>query len=115
MAAEADVVVLCVTGSPEVEATIAGLLPGARPGLTILDASTSDPEVTERLAGELAAKGIDAARHAAVADAGAGLGGGADDLRRRAGGAGGEVAAAARDLGERGDSDSAGRSGRRMR
>src|SRR6188768_3347917 len=48
MAAQADVVVLCVTGSPEVEATIAGLLPGARPGLTVLDASTSDPEVTER-------------------------------------------------------------------
>ena len=58
MAAQADVVVLCVTGSPEVEATIAGLLPGARPGLTVLDASTSDPEVTERLAGELAAKGM---------------------------------------------------------
>lgn len=58
MAAEADVVVLCVTGSPEVEATVAGLLPAARPGLTILDASTSDPEVTERLAAELAGKGI---------------------------------------------------------
>ncbi|HRO12453.1 NAD(P)-dependent oxidoreductase [Amaricoccus sp.] len=58
MAGEADVVVLCVTGSPEVEATVAGLLPAARPGLTILDASTSDPEVTERLAAELAGKGI---------------------------------------------------------
>ena len=32
-----DVVVLCVTGSPEVEATVAGLLPAARPGLTIID------------------------------------------------------------------------------
>lgn len=58
MAGEADVVVLCVTGSPEVEATVAGLLPAARPGLTILDASTSDPEVTERLAAELAGKGV---------------------------------------------------------
>jgi 3-hydroxyisobutyrate dehydrogenase-like beta-hydroxyacid dehydrogenase len=58
MAAEADVIVLCVTGSPEVEATIAALLPAARPGLTILDASTSDPEVTERLAAELAPQGI---------------------------------------------------------
>jgi len=58
MAAEVDAVVLCVTGSPEVEATIAGLLAGAREGLTILDASTSDPEVTERLARELAGKGM---------------------------------------------------------
>ncbi len=58
MAAEVDVVVLCVTGSLEVEATIAGLLPAAKPGLTILDASTSDPEVTERLAAELAPQGI---------------------------------------------------------
>ena len=58
MAAEAEVIVLCVTGSPEVEATIAALLPAAKPGLTILDSSTSDPEVTERLAAELAGKGI---------------------------------------------------------
>ena len=58
MAAEADVVVLCVTGSPEVEATVAALLPAARPGLTVIDCSTSEPEVTERLAAELAAKGI---------------------------------------------------------
>ncbi len=33
-------------------------VPAARPGLTIIDCSTSDPEVTERLAAELAAKGI---------------------------------------------------------
>jgi len=58
MAAEAEAIVLCVTGSPEVEAAVAEIVPAARPGLTILDASTSDPEVTERLARELAAKGI---------------------------------------------------------
>jgi 3-hydroxyisobutyrate dehydrogenase-like beta-hydroxyacid dehydrogenase len=58
MAAEADVVVLCVTGAPEVEATVAGLVPKAKPGLTIIDASTSEPEVTERLAAELAGRGI---------------------------------------------------------
>ena len=58
MAAEAEVIVLCVTGSPEVEATVAAIVPAARPGLTIIDASTSDPEVTERLAAELAAQGI---------------------------------------------------------
>ena len=57
MAAEVDVIVLCVTGSPEVEATIAEIVPAARPGLTIIDTSTSDPEVTERLAAELARRG----------------------------------------------------------
>src|SRR6186997_2498076 len=54
MAAEAEAIVLCVTGSPEVEAAVAEIVPAARAGLTILDASTSDPEVTERLANELA-------------------------------------------------------------
>jgi 3-hydroxyisobutyrate dehydrogenase-like beta-hydroxyacid dehydrogenase len=58
MAAEAEVVVLCVTGSPEVEAACAALAAAARPGLTIIDCSTSDPESTERLAAELAAQGI---------------------------------------------------------
>ena len=58
MAAEADAIVLCVTGSPEVEATLAALVPVARNGLTVIDCSTSDPQVTERLAAELAGKGI---------------------------------------------------------
>ena len=50
MAAEVDVVVLCVTGSPQVEAVLAEMVPAARPGLTVIDSTTSDPEVTERLA-----------------------------------------------------------------
>lgn len=58
MAGVADVIVLCVTGAPEVEATVAELLPAAREGLTILDSSTSDPEVSARLHAELAEKGI---------------------------------------------------------
>ncbi len=58
MAAQCDVIVLCVTGAPQVEASVATLLPGARPGLTIIDASTSEPEVTERLAAELALRQI---------------------------------------------------------
>ena len=53
-----SVVVLCVTGSPEVEATVAGLLEGAQAGLTIIDTSTSRPDVTERLAAALAKKGM---------------------------------------------------------
>ena len=58
MAGACDVIVLCVTGSPQVEACIAEIAPAARAGLTILDASTSDPEVTERLAEELGGQGI---------------------------------------------------------
>ena len=58
LAAEAEAIVLCVTGAPEVEASVAAILPAARPGLTIIDSTTSDPEVTARLAGELAARGI---------------------------------------------------------
>jgi 3-hydroxyisobutyrate dehydrogenase-like beta-hydroxyacid dehydrogenase len=58
MAAEAEVIVLCVTGAPEVEATVAAIVPSARTGLTIIDTSTSDPEVTARLAAELAEHGI---------------------------------------------------------
>jgi 3-hydroxyisobutyrate dehydrogenase-like beta-hydroxyacid dehydrogenase len=58
MTGQCDIIVICVTGSPEVEARVAEIVTAARPGLTILDASTSDPEVTTRLAAELAAKGI---------------------------------------------------------
>ncbi len=61
MAERADVVVLCVTGSAEVQACVEGpegLLEGARPGLTIVDCSTSEPALTRRLAAELEARGI---------------------------------------------------------
>jgi 3-hydroxyisobutyrate dehydrogenase-like beta-hydroxyacid dehydrogenase len=58
MAREVDLVVLCVTGSAEVEAALAAIVPAAKPGLTVIDSSTSDPEVTARLAAELAGKGV---------------------------------------------------------
>lgn len=58
MAGQCDVIVLCVTGSPEVEANIAEITTTARPGLTIIDTSTADPASTERLAAELAEHGI---------------------------------------------------------
>lgn len=58
MAAECDAIVLCVTGAPQVEAVVAEILTTAREGLTILDSSTSEPDVTERLAAELATRGI---------------------------------------------------------
>ena len=60
LAAESDVVVLCVTGSPQVEALIHGAkgLAAVDKPLLIVDCSTSDPASTTRLAVELAAKQI---------------------------------------------------------
>lgn len=61
MAAEADVIVLCVTGSPQVEAVLRGddgIMRGARAGLVVVDCSTSDPVSTASLAAELSALGI---------------------------------------------------------
>jgi len=58
MAREIDVVVLCVTGSAEVEAALGVIVPAAKPGLTVIDSSTSDPAVTARLAGALAERGV---------------------------------------------------------
>lgn len=56
--AAADVVILCVTGSPEVEAVAeGGLLEAARDGLIVIDCSTSEPATTERLAARLAERG----------------------------------------------------------
>ena len=48
-----DVVMLCVTGSPQVEAALSGpqgVLSKARAGLLVIDTSTSEPESTQRLA-----------------------------------------------------------------
>jgi 3-hydroxyisobutyrate dehydrogenase-like beta-hydroxyacid dehydrogenase len=61
MAARCDTVFLCVTGTPQVEAMVAGdqgLLSGARPGLVIVDCSTSEPESTTRLREQCAAAGV---------------------------------------------------------
>src|SRR5262249_20670107 len=60
VAEASDVVVLCVTGSPQVEAVINGPdgLASAGKPLVICDSSTSDPSVTIRLATELAPRGI---------------------------------------------------------
>lgn len=58
MSGQCDAIVLCVTGAPEVEGAVAQIVARARPGLTIIDTTTSDPEVTERLAAELAGHGI---------------------------------------------------------
>jgi 3-hydroxyisobutyrate dehydrogenase-like beta-hydroxyacid dehydrogenase len=54
------VVFLCVSGSPQVEATVHGedgILAAARPGFILVDCSTSDPTSTLRIAAELEARG----------------------------------------------------------
>ena len=61
MADHCDWVFLCVTGSPQVEAAVLaeqGLLAGARPGLVIVDCSTSEPDSTARLRERCAAAGV---------------------------------------------------------
>ena len=58
LAAASEIVFLCVTGSPQVEASLEGplgVLAGARSGLVIVDCSTSEPDSTARLR-EVAAK-----------------------------------------------------------
>lgn len=52
LAAQSAIVFVCVTGSPQVEAVVAGpdgLLATKRQGLTIVDCSTSEPDSTARL------------------------------------------------------------------
>jgi 3-hydroxyisobutyrate dehydrogenase-like beta-hydroxyacid dehydrogenase len=53
-----DCIVLCLSSSKIVEETVAALKPGLRFGQIIIDAGTSEPESTRRLAGELAALGV---------------------------------------------------------
>jgi 3-hydroxyisobutyrate dehydrogenase-like beta-hydroxyacid dehydrogenase len=56
--AEAEVILLCLTTSKVVEDTLKRLKPHLRAGQIILDAGTSAPEVTRRLAHEFAAVGV---------------------------------------------------------
>ncbi len=53
VAARADIVIVCVTATADVEAVIegdAGVLQGLHPGVIVIDMSTISPEVTRRLA-----------------------------------------------------------------
>ena len=60
LAAASDIVVLCVTGSPQVEAILTGPggLASAGKELIVVDCSTSDPSSTGKLAATLAPQGI---------------------------------------------------------
>lgn len=54
-----DIAILCVTGTPQVEANVyGGLLEGARKGQVVIDCSTSQPDSTERIRADFAAKGV---------------------------------------------------------
>ncbi|KAA2213582.1 NAD(P)-dependent oxidoreductase [Teichococcus oryzae] len=56
----ADIIVLCVTGSPQVEAILTGpggVVANLRPGMIVVDCSTALPESSARMAAAIAAAG----------------------------------------------------------
>lgn len=53
LAESSDVVILCLTGAPQVEAVIREMMPALRRRMLVIDCSTSDPDVTVRLGDEL--------------------------------------------------------------
>ena len=60
LAAHSDVVILCVTGTPQVEAVLMGedgVLKGLRPNTIVIDCSTAMPASTEKIAQAVAAHG----------------------------------------------------------
>ena len=61
LAQASEIVFLCVTGSPQVEASLTapdGVLAGARRGLVVVDCSTSEPDSTARLRDACATAGV---------------------------------------------------------
>ncbi|CAB3786107.1 2-hydroxy-3-oxopropionate reductase [Pararobbsia alpina] len=61
LAAAADIIILCVTGTPEVEDVLfrkEGLLEGVKPGTIIIDCSTAIPSSTQRIAVEVEKIGV---------------------------------------------------------
>lgn len=62
VAAESDVIILCVTGAPQVEAVLTGtggVLEGLRSGAVVIDCSTSLPETSLKMAAAVKAAGGD--------------------------------------------------------
>lgn len=61
LARASDMVLLCVTGTPQVEAILTGtggILPALRAGQVVIDCSTAIPSSTERLAAAAAEHGV---------------------------------------------------------
>ena len=53
LAADSEVLIICVTGTPQVEAVLlgsGGVLEGLKPGTVVIDCSTAVPSATERIA-----------------------------------------------------------------
>ena len=62
VAARADVTIVCVTATADVEAVVLGpqgAIEGVRPGTVLLDMSSISPDVTRDIAAQLKAKGVD--------------------------------------------------------
>ena len=60
LAQQSDVIILCVTGTPQVEAVLLGddgVLKGLRPGTIVIDCSTAVPTSTEKVAALVIAQG----------------------------------------------------------
>jgi 3-hydroxyisobutyrate dehydrogenase-like beta-hydroxyacid dehydrogenase len=58
VARASELLFICVTGSPQVEAVMEQVLPAAASGLVVIDCSTSEPESTARLRERAAARGV---------------------------------------------------------
>lgn len=61
IAEASDVIILCVTGSPQVEQCIYGddgIIAGCRSGSIVIDCSTAEPTSTEKIAADLKQKGV---------------------------------------------------------
>ncbi|MCA0432657.1 MAG: NAD(P)-dependent oxidoreductase [Proteobacteria bacterium] len=61
IAKASDLVILCVTGTPQVEETVYGangLLSAGKSGLIVADCSTAVPDSTRKIAADCAAKGV---------------------------------------------------------
>jgi len=61
MARDCDIIHICLSNSPQVEAIIRGLdgiIANGKAGLIVIDATTADPTSTEALAAEMAAAGM---------------------------------------------------------
>ncbi len=61
IAERSDILFICVTGAPQVESVVYGengVLAGCHPGLIVVDCSTSEPAMTERVNADLTDKGV---------------------------------------------------------
>jgi 3-hydroxyisobutyrate dehydrogenase len=61
VAANSDIIVICVSDTPDVETVLLGdngIIHGVKPGSLVIDCSTISPQATQAMAEKLAAKGV---------------------------------------------------------